>query len=94
MSLDVVVRSVAALAAVGVVAAPALVALARKAKAVWQSRGMAAGKEAAAPTVGIVEQRAVLELANRLRMAGCTEGVSLCQQLLDVLLTGCQKVRK
>lgn len=94
MSFDVVIRSVAALAAVGLVASPALVALASKAKALWQSRHLEAGKEATPPTVGIAEQRTVLELANRLRLAGCTEGVSLCQQLLDVLLTGCPKVKK
>lgn len=94
MNLDVVVRSVAALAAVGVVASPLIVAVVRKAQAVWQSHRVEAGKEAAAPTVGIAEQRAVLELANRLRLAGCSEGVSLCQQLLDVLLTGCPKVKK
>ena len=94
MSLDLVIRSVAALAAVGVVASPALIALARKAQALWESRGVEAGKEAAAPTVGLVEQRTVLELANRLKLAGCSEGVALCQQLLDVLLTGCPKVKK
>jgi hypothetical protein len=32
--------------------------------------------------------RTVLDLASRMRQAGCTDGVALCQQLLDVMLKG------
>jgi hypothetical protein len=36
----------------------------------------------------------VLDLATRLRAAGCTEGVALCQQLLDVMLGNTSKAKK
>jgi hypothetical protein len=36
----------------------------------------------------------VLDLATRLRAAGCTEGVALCQQLLDVMLGNAPKAKK
>lgn len=32
------------------------------------------------------DMRTVLELASRLKAAGCSEGVDLCQQLIDVML--------
>jgi hypothetical protein len=35
----------------------------------------------------------VLDLATRLRAAGCSEGVALCQELLDVML-GNSKAKK
>jgi len=35
----------------------------------------------------LVDMRTVLELANRLRLRNCEEGVALCQQLIDVMLT-------
>jgi hypothetical protein len=35
----------------------------------------------------------VLDLATRLKAAGCTEGVALCQQLIDVML-GNAKAKK
>lgn len=39
--------------------------------------------------VGVTERdmHTVLELAARLKAIGCTDGVSLCQELLDVFLT-------
>ena len=37
--------------------------------------------------------RLVLDLAARLKAAGCSEGVALCQQLLDVML-GNTKAKK
>ena len=39
--------------------------------------------------VGVTERdmHVVLELAARLKAIGCTDGVSLCQELLDVFLT-------
>ena len=45
--------------------------------------------------VGVTERdmHVVLELAARLKAIGCTDGVSLCQELLDVFLTsGKEKV--
>ena len=83
MTFDVLVRLAAGLAAVAVVAAPAGVAAYRKARA-W----IAANKATEAQGVSITDMRTVLELADRLRQAGCTAGVSLCQQLLDVMLKG------
>ena len=48
------------------------------------------------PEVAGVTERdmhTVLELAARLKAIGCTDGVSLCQELLDVFLTsGKEKV--
>ena len=48
------------------------------------------------PEVASVTERdmhVVLELAARLKAIGCTDGVSLCQELLDVFLTsGKEKV--
>ncbi len=44
---------------------------------------------------GVTERdmHVVLELAARLKAIGCTDGVSLCQELLDVFLTsGKEKV--
>ena len=85
MSLDVAIRIVAALAAVGLVAGPAIAALARKAQAHWKDRAVEAAGEAAAGVTG-KDMHTVLDLAARLKAAGCMEGVSLCQQLLDVML--------
>jgi hypothetical protein len=44
--------------------------------------------------VGISEMRTVLELANKLKAAGLTDGVMLCQQLLDVMLGNAPKAKK
>jgi hypothetical protein len=83
VTFDVLLRIAAGLAAVAVVAAPVGVATYRKARA-WA----AANKATEAQGVSISDMRTVLELADRLRQAGCTAGVSLCQQLLDVMLKG------
>lgn len=85
MNLDVAIRIVALLAAVGILAAPTLAALARKAKARWQNNPLEAAGEAA-PSVTGKDLHVVLDLATRLKAAGCAEGVALCQQLLDVML--------
>lgn len=82
---DAAIRIVALLAAVGILAAPTLAALARKAQAGWQNRAMEAAGEAA-PSVTGKDMHTVLDLAARLKAAGCMEGVALCQQLLDVML--------
>lgn len=92
MNLDGLIRIVALLAAVALVAGPTLASLARKAKAAWQDRAVEAAGEAA-PSVTGKDLHVVLDLATRLRAAGCTEGVALCQQLLDVML-GNTKAKK
>ncbi len=93
MSLDAAIRIVAALAAVALVAGPTLAALARKAKAHWQDRAVEGAGEAA-PSVTGKDLHVVLDLATRLKAAGCTEGVALCQQLLDVMLGNAPKAKK
>jgi hypothetical protein len=90
---DGVVRVVAGLACVAVLVAPALLAGYRKAKAFIQSRAVEGGTEkAAAPS--LADMRLVLDLAARLKAAGCVDGVALCQQLLDVMLGNAPKAKK
>lgn len=93
MNLDVAIRVCAALAAVGLVAGPAIAAVARKAKAHWQDRAVEGAGEAA-PSVTGKDLHVVLDLATRLKAAGCAEGVALCQQLLDVMLGNTSKAKK
>jgi len=83
VTLDVVIRVVAGLAAVALVAAPAVVGLSNKAKAFLAARAV---EGAVSPAPGLADMRLVLDLAARLKAAGCPDGVALCQQLLDVLL--------
>ena len=92
MSLDVVIRAVAALAAVGLLAGPAITALVAKAKAGWKDNPLEAATEKA--TVTARDLHTVLDLATRLRAAQCMEGVALCQQLLDVMLGNTPKGKK
>jgi hypothetical protein len=93
VSLDAAIRIVAALAAVALVAGPAIAAVARKAQAHWKDRAVAAPGETA-PSVTGKDLHVVLDLATRLRAAGCAEGVALCQQLLDVMLGNAPKAKK
>jgi hypothetical protein len=67
--------------------------VARKAQAAWKDRAVEAAGEAA-PSVTGKDMHVVLDLATRLRAAGCTEGVALCQQLLDVMLGNAPKAKK
>ena len=92
MNLDAVIRAVAALAAVGLLAGPAITALVAKAKAGWKDNPLEAATEKA--TVTGRDLHTVLDLATRLRAAQCMEGVALCQQLLDVMLGNTPKGRK
>jgi hypothetical protein len=92
VSTDVVIRAVAALAAVGLLAGPAITALVAKAKAGWKDNPLEAATEKA--TVTARDLHTVLDLATRLRAAQCMEGVALCQQLLDVMLGNTPKGRK
>ena len=93
MNLDVVLRAVAAVAAVGVLAGPAIAALVAKAKAGWKDRAVEAAGEKAT-TVTARDLHIVLDLATRLKAAQCMEGVALCQQLLDVMLGNNTKAKK
>ena len=83
MSYDLLIRAVAGVAAVAILGAPAIALLARKAKE-WLTRNVA--QEKATGGTGLDDMRIVLDLASRLRASGCTDGVHLCQQLLDVML--------
>jgi hypothetical protein len=40
---------------------------------------------------GLSDMRTVLELASRMKERGLAEGVDLCQQLIDVMLTSGEK---
>jgi ABC-type molybdate transport system permease subunit len=77
MNVDFMLRAAAVLAAVAVVAGPSVVAAVRAAL-----RWRPAQTEEASPD----DAHTVLEIARRLQRAGSTEGVKLCQQLIDVLL--------
>lgn len=84
MNLDALIRIVAGLAAVALAGAPAASWVVGKVKA----RLAISSTEAEAP-IGIREMRTVLDLAEHCKAAGCADGVSLCQQLIDVMLGGC-----
>lgn len=81
LNADLVLRAAAGLAALALVASPLVVA-AHGAFTRWLS----ASPKPAGET-GLDDMRTVLELANRLRLAGNADGVALCQKLLDVMLT-------
>ena len=85
------VRVFAAVGAAAFIAAPAVAALVQKAKAAW-SRPVEGPTEKAAVTEK--DMHTVLDLAARLKAVGCTEGVALCQQLIDVMLGGTSKAKK
>jgi len=80
-----VLQVCAAAAAVAVIAAPYAAPVVKKARAWFASLGTNRQPE----VVGVTERdmHTVLELAARLKAIGCTDGVSLCQELLDVFLT-------
>ena len=90
MDVPLLVRVAAAMAALAVVVGPWLYAAGKAAIERVRSRPAAPAPQAAGVT--IADMRTVLELANRLKAVGCTDGVELCKQLLDVLLT--PKVKK
>ena len=82
MSYDLLLRTFAGLAAVAIIGTPAIALVARKARE-WFAT-IQPTEEAACSSIS--DMRTVLELASRLRASGCTDGVHLCQQLLDVML--------
>jgi len=81
VSLDVelLVRIVAAVAAVALVASPLVVGAWGKAQA-WVTRRTPAGDAT------LQDMTTVLEIANRLRHKGCEDGVDLCEKLIAVML--------
>ena len=82
MSYDLLIRSFAGLAALALVGTPAIALVARKVKE-WLTTVQPTEE---APGTSISDMRTVLDLASRLRACGNTDGVHLCQQLLDVML--------
>ena len=86
-----VLQMCAAAAAVAFLVAPYAAPVVQKARAWIGTIGTGHKPEVA----GVTERdmHTVLELAARLKAIGCTDGVSLCQELLDVFLTsGKEKV--
>ena len=75
----------AAAAAVAFLAAPYAAPVVQKIRSWFATLGTSRQPEVA----GVTERdmHTVLELAARLKAIGCTDGVSLCQELLDVFLT-------
>lgn len=93
MSNEDIIRTVAALAAVAILAAPALSGVVENVKAWWASRPApqpVAPAATEADAARLADMRLVLDLAARLKADNVPEGVALCQQLLDVMLTGKQ----
>jgi hypothetical protein len=92
VSVDAAFRIVAALAAVGLLSAPALARVVEAIRASLAARRVEAGGEKSV-SVTASDLHTVLDLATRLKAAGLTEGVALCQQLIDVML-GNTKAKK
>jgi hypothetical protein len=91
MSIDDAIRFVAAAGAVALVVAPAGAVAWQKVRAFIAARA-AGGKAEAA--VSDRDMHTVLDLAARLKAAGCVDGVALCQQLLDVMLGNSPKGKR
>jgi len=77
---ELVVRVVAAVAALSLVASPLVVAAGKQAKA-WWARGVIAPTDPA-----LEDMTTILEIANRLRLAKNEDGVDLCEKLISVML--------
>ena len=79
------IQMCAAAAAVAFLAAPYAAPVVQKIRTWIGTLGTSRQPE----IVGVTERdmHVVLELAARLKAIGCTDGVSLCQELLDVFLT-------
>ena len=91
MTDETLIRAGAALAAVALLAAPAFSGVVENLKAWWASRPEpqpVAPDTSKADAARLADMRLVLDLAARLKADGVADGVALCQQLLDVMLTG------
>lgn len=82
---ELAIRIIAAVAAVALVASPMVVAAWTKAKALL-SRGVIAPADPA-----LEDMTTILEIANRLRIAKCEDGVDLCEKLISVMLAATPK---
>ena len=92
MNNAALIQLIAGLAALALVASPAVMAGLSKATT-WLKQVRPETKPEAAG-IGIADMQTVLDLANRCRAEGLTEGVALCQQLLDVMLGNQTKAKK
>jgi hypothetical protein len=90
MNYEDIIRAVAALAAVALLAAPATTSMVATIRGWLAARPRPAAPVAADETEArrLADMRLVLDLAARLKADGVPEGVALCQQLLDVMLSG------
>ena len=77
---DLLVRIVAAVAALALVASPLVVGAYRQAQA-WLSRPTGKAEDST-----LQDMTTILEIANRLRHTGCEDGVDLCEKLIAVML--------
>ena len=82
--VDLLVRIVAAVAALALVASPLVVGAYRQAQA-WISRRTPDADAA------LQDMTTILEIANRLRHKGCEDGVDLCEKLIAVMLASPEK---
>ena len=83
--VEMLVRVVAAVAALSLVASPLVVAAGKQAKA-WWAKGVIAPADPA-----LEDMTTILEIANRLRLSGCEDGVDLCEKLISVMLAATPK---
>jgi hypothetical protein len=90
MTNEDIIRAVAALAAVALIAAPATTSMVATIRGWLAARPRPAAPVAADETEArrLADMRLVLDLAARLKADSAPEGVALCQQLLDVMLSG------
>jgi len=77
--VEMLVRIAAAVAALALVASPLVVGAYKQAQT-WVTRRSPAGDST------LHDMTTVLEIANRLRIAGCEDGVDLCEKLISVML--------
>jgi hypothetical protein len=82
---ELALRVVAAVAAVALVASPLVVGAWGKARALL-SRVTPPPADAA-----LEDMTTILEIANRLRIAKCEDGVDLCEKLISVMLAASPK---
>jgi hypothetical protein len=83
--VELAVRVIAAVAALSLVASPLVVAAGKQAKS-WWARGVIAPTDPA-----LEDMTTILEIANRLRIAKCEDGVDLCEKLISVMLAATPK---
>ena len=90
MSYDLLVRTLAGVAALALIGAPAVTYLVGKIRE-WLASQQPNEKAPGGTSIG--DMRTVLDLASRLRACGTVSGVHLCQQLLDVMLAAPEEAK-